>query len=155
MDARALLIPLCVAPLGACGSSATAPAPGPEAGRYVATALRGRTLPAPTDSAAGGYGVLLADTLELDGRGGARRAYAERRVVPARGTDTVFTQRFTAAYRVVSGRLEVGRFGACDDVASDCYPNDFGTLVDGRLALDTFLYGRQWPTPVALQRVGP
>ncbi len=138
--------------LVACGSAATAPEPGPEAGRYVAIALRGRPLPAVADSTAGTFGVVLADTLELDGRGGARRAYAERRVIPGLGTDTVIRSGQAVQYRLAGGRLEVGRFGPCKDTL-DCLPNDAGALTGDRIALDTYRYVR--PLPVVLARVGP
>jgi hypothetical protein len=148
---RAVAVSL-VTLLGACGPAATAPAPGPEAGRYVATEVRGRPVPAVADSTAGTFGVVLADTLELDGRGGARRAYAERRVIPALGTDTVLRAVRAAQYRLVGGRLEVGQFGPCKDTL-DCLPNDAGALAGGRIALDTYRYVR--PLPVVLVRVGP
>jgi hypothetical protein len=101
----------------ACGLSGTEPTLGSEAGRYVATSLAtavgGRSLPALTDSSAEEFGVLLADTLELDGRGGARRAFAIRRVSRTFGTDTVYRLVSSLAYRRAGTRVEVGWFTPC------------------------------------------
>ncbi len=134
-------------------SPATAPAPGAEVGRYVATAVAGRPVPGVTDSSAREFGVLLADTLELDGRGGAQRAFAVRRIDRALGTDTVYRVRVAAAYRRSGAtRLEVGTFAACPPNAL-CVANDTGTVAGGRVTLVSFhLPG---PPLVVLDRVAP
>ncbi|MDF1504384.1 hypothetical protein [Roseisolibacter sp. H3M3-2] len=130
----------------------TAPAPATEAGRYVATSLRGRPLPAVTDSSAQEFGVLLADTLELDGRGGGRRAYAVRRVHRALGIDTVYRVAAPTAYRRDGARLVVGSFTPCPPNAS-CLANDEGTVEPTRVTLATQRYAGG--DPVVLARVTP
>lgn len=136
----------------ACGHSPTATPPA-LAGRFVARTLGDRPLPARTDSSAAEFGVLVADTLELDGRGAGRRAFALRRVRPADGTDTVYRMQFPTAYRVgAGGRLEVGRLTPCPPNAL-CAANDTGQVLFGGAALRLYRYS-QGPALV-LERVAP
>jgi hypothetical protein len=97
--------------------------------------------------------VLLADTLELDGRGGARRAFGFRRVSAAPAADNVYRNAAAVEYRLGgSGRIEVGYFRPCPPNAL-CLANDTGSLAAGRLVLaSNRTAGGQ---PVVFERVGP
>ena len=124
----ALLVPytaICL--LAAACASSTEPSVGAETGRYVATTAGGRALPALLDTSAVDFGVLLADTLDLDGRGGGRRAFALRRASTALRMDTVYHVSVELQYRRVGTRIEVGSFTACPPNAL-CVANDTGTI---------------------------
>jgi hypothetical protein len=150
---------VCCAALGllatACGLLGTEPSLGTEAGRYVATSLAtaagGRPLPALTDSSAEEFGVLLADTLELDGRGGARRAFAIRRANRTFGTDTVYRLAGSLAYRRAGKHVEIGSFTPCPANAL-CIGNDTGTVTADGLALTAPRFGG---ARLMLARVAP
>ena len=123
----------------ACASS-TEPAAGAEAGRYVAVTAGGRTLPTVTDTAALEFSVLLADTLDLDGHGGARRAFAIRRARPPVRIDTVYRITADVQYRRLGTRVEVGSFTPCPANAV-CVANDTGTISADRITLTAYRYG--------------
>lgn len=136
---RRLLSLLSCALLASACHSGTEPTLGSEAGMYVARSLGTEALPAITDSSSAEYGVLLADTLELDGHGGARRAFAFRRVSSATGTDEVYHPAFALSYRRSGARLEIGSFTPCPPNAQ-CVGNEIGELSDAGLLLVTNHY---------------
>jgi hypothetical protein len=119
----------------ACSAS-TFPGDGTEAGRYVARSLDGHALPALTDSSAQEFGVLLADTLDLDGRGGVRRAFAIRRASTSFGTDEVYSVAIPMEYRLDGMRLELGSFTPCPANAI-CVANDVGVFTFTGIRLTT------------------
>ena len=83
--------------------------------------------------------MLLADTLDLDGRGGARRAFAIRRAQPAIRMDTVYRITVVQQYRRSGTHLEVGSFRPCP-VNALCIANDTGTIAAGGITLTTFQF---------------
>lgn len=121
----------------ACGSS-LAPANGSEAGRYVATRFASHALPTMTDSSATEFGILLADTLELDGRGAARRAFAVRRVGAER--DTVYHVAIPMKYRVQGTAIQVGSLAPCPPSAN-CVNDDVGRFNLAGISLTANFYG--------------
>lgn len=151
MSLRPFGLIACALLASACSSS-TSPSPGSEAGRYVATRINGHGAPTLVDSSTSEFAVLLADTLELDGHGGARRAISIHRVDPSLGIDTVYHTVRAMNYRLSGARFELGSFTPCPPNAV-CMANDTGDLTVLGLLLVTFEYGSG--THVVLQRAGP
>jgi hypothetical protein len=151
MPHRPLVSLACVLLASAC-STATSPSLGSEAGRYVARTIDGRSAPALVDTSATEFAVLLADTLELDGHGSARRAIAIHRVEPSLGVDTVYHTVRMMSYRLNGAQLELGSFAPCPPAAV-CMANDTGDLTPVGLLLVTFQYGAG--SHVALSRASP
>ena len=115
----------------------------PVPGRYVLVAANGRPLPAVVDSNDREFGVVLADTIELDAQGGAVRAHAFRRVYRESRTDIVARSRDELAYRQLpSGRIEIGWFRPCP-LNAICIGNDTGVVAGGRLKLVSHYYGER------------
>lgn len=113
-------------------SDGTAPA-GAERGRYALVRGARGVPPIVTDSSASGFRALLADTVTLDGRGRAQRAFALRIVDRVLARDTVF--RYTAEalrYRRDGVRLEL--WVECPPNAL-CAGNDEGVLTRDGLVL--------------------
>lgn len=121
----------------ACGT-VLAPSNGSEAGRYVATRFDSHALPTMTDSSAIEFGLLLADTLELDGRGAARRAFTVRRVGSAR--DTVYRVAIPMKYRVDGTAIQVGSLAPCPPNAI-CVGDDVGRFIRSGISLTAYMYG--------------
>ena len=141
LSSRALVAVVVVTLVATAACSAlTAPAPGSEAGRYAAVTSASAPVPLVTDSSADEFGVLLADTLALDGRGGAVRTFAFRRAHRTLRTDTIYRFRASIEYRVTRAtlgaepRIELGSFRPCPPNAL-CVPNDTGVVRAGRILL--------------------
>jgi hypothetical protein len=100
--------------------------PGAEAGTYVLRTVNGRGVPAITDSSATEFGVLEADTVTLDGRGGVMRGMSLRRESTVYGT-SVARQRFAESYRLNGAAIEIGFFSPCPPNAL-CIQNEMGTV---------------------------
>ena len=151
MRSRSLIFAACGIFALACHSS-TEPTFGTAIGRFVATTLDVHALPAKLDSSATGFTALVADTLELDGDGGARRAFTVRSVDQSTGAETVHHVSLQLEYRVNGSRIEVGFFGPC---AADavCLANDVGVVTPVSVSLSTHLYGGG--SEILLARTGP
>lgn len=103
--------------------------------RWVAHGDQARALPVLTDSSARGFGLLLADTLELDRGGRGSRAVTVRRVDRALGVDTVYHGRERTQWREEpDGRILVGLLTTCPD-AGACPALDVARLVGDELHL--------------------
>ena len=141
--ACALLVATCTTP--------TSPSTGSEVGRYIARTIDGRSAPALVDSSATEFAVLLADTLELDGHGSARRSITLHRVDPSLGIDTVYHTVRAMHYRLNGAQFELGFFTPCPPGAI-CIANDTGELTPLGFLLVTFEYGGG--SHVVLSRAG-
>ena len=127
----AVILTSCHAPTELSGTS----------GRFVLTTVNGKPLPALVDTSAVDYGVVLADTIDLDATGVATRAFAFRRVNTSLGTDVVYPIRQVLAYRLGPGTtIEIGSFTPCPANAS-CIANDVGTLTVDGMELVSGRYG--------------
>jgi hypothetical protein len=137
------------AALAAACRDATAPArPGPEAGTYVSRSLDGKAMPALIDSGPIAFDVMDADTVVLDGLGGAVRATTTHTVSPTFGT-SAYHFHTTAAYRFVGDSISVGFFTPCPAGAL-CIPNETGVLRG-----DTITLGHFWSFHERFVRVAP
>ena len=113
----------------------------PVAGRYALAAVGDRPLPVLLDSSAHELGVLLADTIVLDGTGSAVRTVAVRRVGGSPAADMIARPRAEVAYRLGPGTtIVLGRFEPCP-INALCIGNDTGTVRDGRMQLRSHWYG--------------
>ena len=140
---RRRLLALSGALLGAACNHPTRESAPVAPGRYVLVAANGRRLPAVVDSSGREFGAVLADTLVLDGRGGAVRALTFRRVDRVFRTDVVSRSRGELAYREwPGGRIELGRFDPCP-LNAICVTNDTGTVRGDRLELVSHHYGER------------
>ncbi len=127
--ARALPL-LALLALAACGRD-LGPR-GAEAGTYVLVSADGQSLPYTYYQDTQESLTLRADTLVLDGRGGARRAtHIERR---AGGESLVQPYRGSLQYSVEGESILLGT-GYCNDTAV-CAAPEPGTLRDGEIELD-------------------
>jgi hypothetical protein len=134
MQLRAIVLAIAsFAVVLACHDANGPQAPGAEAGVYVARALEGRSIPALIDSGPLGFAVLDADTVILDGLGGAVRATTSHHVSATYGASAAHF-RITLAYRLRGDSIEIGSFRPCPPNA-DCVGNERGVLRGPSLSL--------------------
>jgi hypothetical protein len=129
--------------IAVCSCSSTEPRRTVPASTYVLTSFNGRAPAAITDSTAGEFGQIIADTLyfvENDSR--VLRATVFRRVNTVFGFDETYRPRVLLDYRLRGDEIEIGAFTPCPDL---CVRNDVGTYsaAGASITLTTYRYGNQ------------
>jgi hypothetical protein len=133
----------------ACGDGT---APAPAAGTYVLRNIADAALPVTFYAGIDGTYSVVADTIELGGRGRADRVFLVRVVNSIYHGDTVYGGRYAQDYQLNGARFEIGSFTPCPPNAN-CAPNDTGYLLGGMLTLHSNRTGqlRRW----TYERVAP
>lgn len=139
---RRLLASFACAAVLAASACREGTAPSAAAGTYVLREIAGVALPVTYYSAPDGTYAVVADTIELDGSGGAYRTFLVEVTRSIYHADTVYGARHPAQYRVDGTRIEIGSFQPCPDNAI-CAANDTGQLVGAILVLETTRTGQR------------
>ena len=136
------LLPIALLALASCNDPV-----GPDAtlGMYVLHSVAGEPLPRVAwATEQDGTLTLLADTIWLDGRGGAKRRTVLHRTASQFVPEATYGDVRDLDYRVDGGRFEIGFFGPCMDTPSVCIANEVGTIGSDRIELQLI-----WSAPNA------
>jgi hypothetical protein len=142
---RRLLASSACAVLLAASACRESTAPDSSAGTYVLREIEQATLPVTYYSAADGTYSVVADTIELDGTGGAYRTFLVQVTRSTYEPDAIYGGRYPMGYRLDGTRIEIGYFQPCPPNAL-CAANDTGHLIGGVLVLESTRTGqrRNW-----------
>ena len=110
-------------------------------GTYVLRTVAGEPLPRVAWSTElDGTATILADTIRLDGRGGASRRTVVHRTANQWMPETTYDAQRRLEYAVSGARIEIGWLAPCDDTAA-CVANEVGVIGDGGIRLELRMQG--------------